>query len=238
MLRYKTAPACRTGSVHLRDTLTTLQKTLSGRGSASGHLKLWTTQPGLVKSAPHTARIPAMVNPLIKESLLELHKKFAKELTEAAARQDNGEIPASRPSNFLARMHAKEIDDKLAQHGPGFTTGSIKLKDELQFRSLLDALAQDVVDAHIYWNMWKSLTELLPQWVDVQVEASTFWHYTRSAHLRTALASLSRAFDQEQRSLHLKNWLVAIGEHRHLFTVEPSHAGFPTIPLQNGYWKT
>ncbi|MGG1945929.1 hypothetical protein AB1286_14100 [Trinickia sp. NRRL B-1857] len=157
---------------------------------------------------------------MLKLVIDEFREKIARELADAAAGRRKEEIPEPRQSTFLARMQAEAIEDKLAQHGPGLTTSPIKITDELEFRSLLEGLAQDIVDAHIHWNMWKSLTDLVPQWADVQVEASTFWHYTRSAHLRTALASLARAFDQEQRSLHLKNWLVTIGEHRHLFTVD------------------
>ena len=95
---------------------------------------------------------------------------------------------------------------------------TIKIKDESEFRSLLEGLAQDVVDANIYWNLWKSLSDLLTQWPEVQIEASTFWHYTRTAHFRTALTSLARAFDQEGNSLHLKSWLVTIREHQSVFT--------------------
>ncbi|WP_213298064.1 hypothetical protein [Paraburkholderia sacchari] len=157
---------------------------------------------------------------MLKIEREKFREKIAKELAEAVARQGREEIPEPRQSTLRARMQAKAIEDKLAEHGPGLTTSPIRITGESEFRSLLEGLAQDIVDAHIHWNMWKSLTDLLPQWADVQVEASTFWHYTRSAHLRTALASLARAFDQEQRSLHLKNWLVTIGEHRHLFTVD------------------
>jgi len=95
---------------------------------------------------------------------------------------------------------------------------TIKVNDESEFHSLLDGLAQDVVDAHIYWNLWKSLSDLLTRWPDVKIEASTFWHYTRTAHLRSALTSLARAFDQEGSALHLKSWLVTIREHQSLFT--------------------
>lgn len=97
---------------------------------------------------------------------------------------------------------------------------AIQIKDEPEFRSLLNGLAQDVVDAHIHWDMWRYLTGLLTRWPDVQIEAATFWYYTRSSHLRTSLASLARAFDQDQRSLHLKSWLVTIREHQHLFAAD------------------
>jgi AbiU2 len=157
---------------------------------------------------------------MLKPEIEEFRELVQQAIEESRTQREKGEVPGLKPSTFRAKMEAKAIEDKLAAHGPGLTTGPIKVKDESEFRSLLEGLAQDVVDAHIHWNMWKSLTDLLTQWPDVQVEASTFWHYTRSAHLRTALASLARAFDQEQRSLHLKNWLVTIGEQRHLFTID------------------
>ncbi|WP_322101790.1 hypothetical protein [Paraburkholderia sp. J41] len=95
---------------------------------------------------------------------------------------------------------------------------AIKVKDESEFRSLLDGLSRDIVDAHIYWKLWKDIDELLKASPEVYNESSTFWYYTLNAYLRTALASLARAFDQEESSLHLKSWLITIREHQYLFT--------------------
>ena len=78
---------------------------------------------------------------------------------------------------------------------------AIKVKDELEFRSLLEGLALDIVDAHIYWKLWKDIDELLKASPEVYTESLTFWYYTLNAHLRTALTSLARAFDQEETEI-------------------------------------
>jgi len=95
---------------------------------------------------------------------------------------------------------------------------AMKNCDELQFRALLAGLAQDVVDAHIYWNLWKGIQEKLKTSPEVYAESQTFWYYTLNAHLRTALASLAKAYDQGESSLHLRNWLDTIHANLHLFS--------------------
>lgn len=92
--------------------------------------------------------------------------------------------------------------------------------DEAQFCALVRALAQDVVDAHTYWGQHNALQTQLEKWPQVQAEAWPFWAFTLTAHRRTALAALARAFDSEDSSLHLYSWLTTIRNHPHLLRKE------------------
>jgi len=87
---------------------------------------------------------------------------------------------------------------------------TITIADDVEFNSLVQALARDVVDAHIYWGQYNALQAQLEKWPEVRVEGWPFWYYTQQAHQRTALACLARVFDQEQSSLHLRSWLISI----------------------------
>jgi hypothetical protein len=110
---------------------------------------------------------------------------------------------------------------------------TITVADDIEFNALIQALARDVVDAHIYWDQHNALLVQLEKWPDVQTEAWPFWHYTLQAHRRTSLASLARVFDQEQAALHLRSWLTSIREHLHLFgkdAVMKRRAGDPFAP--------
>lgn len=94
---------------------------------------------------------------------------------------------------------------------------TISVADDSEFNALIQALARDVVDAHIFWDQHSALLAQLEKWPEVQTEGWPFWYYTLQAHRRTALASLARVFDQEQSALHLRSWLTSIREHLHLF---------------------
>lgn len=113
---------------------------------------------------------------------------------------------------------------------------TITVADDIEFNALIQALARDVVDAHIYWDQHNALLTQMEKWPEVQTEGWPFWYYTLQAHRRTALASLARAFDQEQSSLHLRSWLSSIREHLHLFgkdAVVKRRPGDPFVQWMN-----
>jgi len=108
---------------------------------------------------------------------------------------------------------------------------TISVADDVEFNALVQALARDVVDAHIYWGQHTALQAQLEKWPEVQAVDWAFWYYTLQAHQRTALASLARAFDQEPSSLHLRSWLTSIRDHTHLFGKEAAKFRRPGAPF-------
>ncbi len=93
----------------------------------------------------------------------------------------------------------------------------ISIKDSAQFQRLLKALSDDVVDAHIHYQLYQDLVEAIDKHPLVVQQSNTFWTYTLQAHLNSSVYALFRAYDQETKSLHLRSWLTTIQEHLHLF---------------------
>src|SRR5438128_312042 len=93
----------------------------------------------------------------------------------------------------------------------------ISISDSDEFRKLVQALADDIVTAHIHWRLHCDLVNTLNQKHIVHAQSPTFWRLTVGAHEAAAIGSLCRAFDQERTALHLRNWLETIRENRHLF---------------------
>jgi hypothetical protein len=108
---------------------------------------------------------------------------------------------------------------------------NIAIQNDDEFGRLLRGLAQDVIDAHIHWGQYLALHAQMERSPQVTAEAYTFWHYTLVAHQRTSLMSLARAYENDQRGLHLRSWLIAIREHLHLFSKDQVTRGRPDDPF-------
>jgi len=92
----------------------------------------------------------------------------------------------------------------------------IDIKND-EFRRLLDALARDVVDANVHWQLYRDLIDELKRFSHVQNQSRTFWYLTLNAHSFTAFECLARAYDQNNKSLNLCSWLKTIQQNSHLF---------------------
>lgn len=93
----------------------------------------------------------------------------------------------------------------------------ISIRDAAEFEQLLKALSDDVVDAHIHYQMYEDLVEAIGKHPLVVQQSNTFWTFTLQAHLNSCVYALFRAYDQDTRSLHLRSWLTTIHESLHLF---------------------
>lgn len=91
------------------------------------------------------------------------------------------------------------------------------IKDSAEFERLLKALSNDVVDAHIHYQLYKKLIEAISKHPLVVHQSNTFWTFTLQAHLNSSVYALFRAFDQNMSSLHLRSWLSTIQANLHLF---------------------
>lgn len=86
-----------------------------------------------------------------------------------------------------------------------------------EFKRLLDALAHDIESANIHWRLYRDLHASMGENRVVWHQSQTFWHLTLNAHTFAALQFLSRAFDQNDRALHLLSWLRTIEANLHFF---------------------
>lgn len=93
----------------------------------------------------------------------------------------------------------------------------INIKDSKEFEQLLKALSNDVVDAHIHYQMYEDLIKAIENHPLVVHQSNTFWTFTLQAHLNSCVYALFRAYDQDSRALHLRSWLLTIQENLHLF---------------------
>ena len=93
----------------------------------------------------------------------------------------------------------------------------IKVKDSTELDDLLRALANDIVSAHIHYQLYRELHQSLYDHPLVSNQSKTFWQLTLKAHINTCMQMLCRAYDQETNSLHLHSWLLTIRENLHLF---------------------
>ncbi len=89
-----------------------------------------------------------------------------------------------------------------------------------QLKAGIHSLASDIVDASIHWKMVLGIEEAAAKWPLVTRQSNTFWVYTLKAHLNTSVLALCRAFDQEQKSLHLVGLLQLIQRSLSLFDDE------------------
>lgn len=96
----------------------------------------------------------------------------------------------------------------------------ISISDAAKFEQLLNALSNDVVDAHIHFLMYEELVAAIQSHPLVFQQSNTFWTFTLQAHLNSSVYALLRAYDQDKRALHLRSWLLTIQENLHLFDEE------------------
>src|SRR5882724_11687134 len=93
----------------------------------------------------------------------------------------------------------------------------IDVKTSADFERLLKALSDDIVDAHIHHRLYQDLVEALEKHPLVFPQSRVFWDFTLQSHVNSSVYALSRAYDQDSRSLHLRSWLVTIQENLQLF---------------------
>jgi hypothetical protein len=92
------------------------------------------------------------------------------------------------------------------------------ISDEVELERLLEGLAEDIIDAHVHYKMHNDLIKALNAAPVVARESNNFWHMTLSAHIRLSQAMMTRAYDQEHQSLHLKSWLMVIRDNPEMFS--------------------
>lgn len=89
-----------------------------------------------------------------------------------------------------------------------------------QLKAGIHALANDVVDASLHWQLCLGLDEAARKWPLVIQQSNTFWVYTIKAHHNNSVLALCRAFDQETKSLHICALLRLIRSNLPLFRQE------------------
>ncbi|BBP00689.1 hypothetical protein SFSGTM_13970 [Sulfuriferula nivalis] len=81
----------------------------------------------------------------------------------------------------------------------------INIKDAEEFKQLLKALSDDVVDAYIHFQMYEDLIEAIVKHPLVVHQSNTFWTFTLQAHLNSSVYALFRAYDRKRPAQPLQS---------------------------------
>src|SRR5579864_7598414 len=94
----------------------------------------------------------------------------------------------------------------------------LKLKSAEEFRRLLTALLDDLVDARFHFALHQNLSKAGVEYAQEIAQSPTFWGLTLSAHMDAVLIRICRAYDTHKRdALSLQNLLETIKAHLNIF---------------------
>ncbi len=98
----------------------------------------------------------------------------------------------------------------------------IAIEDADQFHTLLTALIGELTQAKDHFGLVRDLDEASEEYARELNESQTFWYLTRRAHIDAVVSRLCKAYDQNSKSLNLRNLLDTIAANLHHF----DEAGF------------
>lgn len=91
--------------------------------------------------------------------------------------------------------------------------------DSTEFKRLLDALANELLDAKFHFTMHQNLQAATPDYWMVFNQSNTFWTLTKTAHMDAVVMRLCKAYDRydAKPTLNLRSLLETIKDNLHLF---------------------
>lgn len=94
----------------------------------------------------------------------------------------------------------------------------LRVKSPAEFRRLLSALLDDLVDARFHFRLHQELRKSSEEYATEIAQSPTFWGLTLSAHLDAVLVRLCRAYDTyDKGALNLRNLLDTIEANLSIF---------------------
>jgi hypothetical protein len=96
---------------------------------------------------------------------------------------------------------------------------NITVSDSAEFKRLLEALVDELIDARDHFRLHQDLDAAIPEYQAEFNQSAAFWTFTLSAHMDATLLRLCKAYDLYERkpSLNLRNFLETIKANLHLF---------------------
>jgi hypothetical protein len=91
--------------------------------------------------------------------------------------------------------------------------------DSAEFKALLDAMWNELVDASFHFTMHQNLQAATPEYGTVFSQSNTFWGLVLSAHMDAVILRLCKAYDRydAKPTLNLRSLLETIKDNLHLF---------------------
>lgn len=108
---------------------------------------------------------------------------------------------------------------------------SLSIEDPKEFNALISALATDVMYARFHLDLLHIIWRARGQYTPEFAQSPWFWRLTEGAHLEAGLVKLARAYDTEDKGLHLSSWLDTIAENVSIFSEESFRARLAGNPF-------
>jgi hypothetical protein len=96
----------------------------------------------------------------------------------------------------------------------------IKITSSVELSALLDALADEIISAHVTHRLYCDLVDAIPEYEKEMNQSQTFWRLTIESLRDARILRLCRIFDQEANSLNLGNLLETIRSNTKLFSAD------------------
>lgn len=95
----------------------------------------------------------------------------------------------------------------------------IDVTDSAQFKRLLEALVDELIDARDHFRLHQDLDASIPEYQTEFNQSVGFWTSTLRAHMDAAVLRLCKAYDQskDKPNLNLRNFLETIQANLHFF---------------------
>ena len=92
--------------------------------------------------------------------------------------------------------------------------------NEAQFKGLLKALYDDLLNARHHFKLYRNLNEALHDYEKEINQCVAFWALTLSAHKQTSILNLCRAYDCQRNASSLGQLIQIIQENVELFDIQ------------------
>jgi len=95
----------------------------------------------------------------------------------------------------------------------------IIISDSAEFKSLLEALVNELIDARDHFRLHQNLDAAIPDYGVEFNQSPAFWTMTLSAHMDATMIRLCKAYDLSEGNpnLNLRNFLETIEANLHFF---------------------
>src|SRR5215471_15681367 len=96
---------------------------------------------------------------------------------------------------------------------------NIVVRDSGEFKQLLEALINDLLDAREHFRLHQDIDAAIPAYREEFNQTAAFWNLIRQALIDAALLRLCRVYDLSEGNpnLTLRNFLDTIKDNLHLF---------------------
>jgi len=108
-----------------------------------------------------------------------------------------------------------------------------------EFKNMTDKLVSELQSAYMHFEIYKEIKMQISEHSKEMNKSKHFWSLTINAHLESTRSTLGRIYDQNEKNLGIKSWLLEFKKN-HLqqeFFEASEQDKFNRTPLKNGEIK-